>query len=68
MNNELLTTKEAALYLDMKYKTLNDSRVRERLKGRKSPPHYKKGRFVFYKKKDLDAWLENKKPTAIKLW
>ncbi len=68
MSDKLLTTKEAAVYLDVNYRSLLDSRLRDSLSGRKPPEHVKKGRFVFYKLKELDDWLKNKKPTERKLW
>ena len=50
----ILNEKQAAEYLERKPGTLRQWRCD--LKG---PPYHKKGRQIFYKKTDLDAWLES---------
>ncbi len=65
MTQEILTSKEAALYMGIEYRTLTDSRLAERLMGRPPPSHHKKGRFIFYRKKDLDDWLGCKEPMSL---
>ena len=58
MNKELLTTKQAAEYLNLSEKTLSMWRC----KGT-GPTFIKRGR-IFYLKPDLDAWLQEAKYTS----
>ena len=53
--NDLLTTAEAAAYVGLSPRTFE----RYRVTG-EGPPYLKVGRLVFYRRTDLDAWLENK--------
>mgnify|MGYP001338118381 CR=1 FL=1 len=50
---ERMTTKEAAAYCKLSYKTLNGYRC-----SGLGPEFIKLGRRVFYKKCDVDAWIE----------
>ena len=60
MTDDLINTADAAVYLNVGFAALSESRQTECLQGRRPPTHRKKGRFVFYREQDLDAWLENK--------
>ena len=51
--NELLTTIQAAAYVHLNRRTLE----RYRVTG-EGPKYLKLGRLVFYRKSDLDAWLD----------
>ena len=53
--NELLSTKEAARYLRLSHRTLE----RYRVTG-EGPRYLKVGRRVFYRRTDLDAWLDGR--------
>ena len=48
---DVLDEKQAAAYIDQKPGTLRQWRTNS-----KGPAYHKKGRRVFYKKNDLDAW------------
>lgn len=52
-----LTTNEAAEMIGVKPQTL----VSWRCTRREEIPYYKIGRMVFYKKTDIDIWLEQKR-------
>ena len=56
-NDDLWNTKKSADYLNMKENTLNVWRCT----GRYRIPYIKIGTRVFYKKVDLDAWLESRR-------
>lgn len=47
-----LTAEDAAKYLGLSYKIL----ANQRSQGI-GPPFYKAGKFVFYKRDDLDSWM-----------
>ncbi len=49
---DVLDEKQAAAYIDQKPGTLRQWRTNS-----KGPAYHKKGRRVFYKKNDLDAWM-----------
>ncbi len=51
--SERMTTKEAAAYCKLSKKTLDGYRC-----DAKGPKFIKLGRLVFYKKSDLDSWIE----------
>lgn len=53
MKDELLTVPEAAEYLRLSVNTLSYFRQTNR-----SPKYGKLGRRIFYRKADLDAWVE----------
>ena len=53
--SSLLTTKEAAAYLRLSHRTLE----RYRVTG-EGPRYLKMGRLVFYRREDLDHWLETR--------
>lgn len=58
--NRFLTTKEAAEYLAISYRTLEDYRLRG------GGPYYFKlgGRGVRYRQADLDGWTERRRTTG----
>jgi len=54
-----LTEQQAALYLSMSRSFLRQGRMNgDRENRTPTPPYYKIGRSVRYKKTDLDSWLE----------
>lgn len=55
--SNLLTTPEAADYLGLSFRTLNNSRYTGLLAGVKAPPYRKLGKSVRYDKNALDKWL-----------
>ncbi|UTF60275.1 helix-turn-helix domain-containing protein [Gilvimarinus sp. DA14] len=54
--NALLTTPEAAEYLRLSFRTLNNSRYTGLLAGVKAPPYRKMGKAVRYELSALDTW------------
>lgn len=50
---DLLTTAEAACYLRVSFRLLEQRRSK-----REGPPFIKQGKRVFYKRSDLDAYLD----------
>ncbi|MFQ3249629.1 MAG: putative DNA-binding transcriptional regulator AlpA [Glaciecola sp.] len=55
---ELNKTKEVAEFLNVAPQSLRISRLNGKLLGTTAPKHIKVGRTVFYKKKDIQAWLD----------
>lgn len=58
MNTEILTEKEAAIYIGMSRSFLSQDRMNGYREGRTPGPIFMKlGRSVRYQKQDLDTWL-----------
>ena len=55
--SDLLAPKAAAEYLGYSEAYLRSARTNGILAGVKPPAHIKRGKFVFFKKSTLDAWL-----------
>ncbi|WP_052480850.1 helix-turn-helix domain-containing protein [Gilvimarinus agarilyticus] len=55
-HNALLTNTEAADYLRLSPRTLNNSRYTGLLAGVKAPPYRKMGKAVRYEQSALDNW------------
>jgi excisionase family DNA binding protein len=62
--DELLTTKQLAVYLQVSVATLEKQRS---LTPKSHPPYIKMGRAVRYKVADVLAWLNNRKQTQSNL-
>ena len=59
MSNEVLTEKEAAMYIGMSRSFLSQDRMNGYRTGRtKGPEFMKLGRSVRYRRDVLDAWLD----------
>lgn len=56
--NQLLTTAEAAAYINVTERQLTTSRDRGFLINKTSPKHIKNGRFVYYYLTELEFWLD----------
>jgi hypothetical protein len=68
MIKEILTEKEAAIYIGMSCSYLNQDRTNGYRKGRTpGPPYLKLGRSVRYHIRDLDEWLNKNRVTRIVL-
>jgi excisionase family DNA binding protein len=60
MLRSALSTKEAAVYLDMSTSYLTKARTEGNIGNRTpGPPYHKVGRRVLYKIEDLDEWLNS---------
>jgi len=57
-SNKLLSTREAAIYMGVRYRTLQS---RYRIWG---IPHHRVGRAVLFRVRDLDKWLDERRETA----
>lgn len=57
ISKSLLSNLEAADYLSLSFRTLNNSRHTGILCGRKAPAYLKIGKTIRYKKQNLDEWL-----------
>lgn len=57
---QLLTIKEASIFLNIKEKTLYS------LAAKKQIPHYRIGKIIRFNQGELEAWLESKKVAPIK--
>jgi hypothetical protein len=55
--SDLLTQTAAAEYLGYSETYLRAARTKGILAGVKPPAHIKRGKFVFFKRTTLDAWL-----------
>jgi len=59
MNKEILTEKEAAIYIGMSRSFLSQDRMNGyRVNRTPGPPFLKLGRSIRYRKQDLDDWLD----------
>ena len=56
-SSEILSIEQAADFLGLTKSTLQQAKY-------KKIPHYKQGRRVFYKKSDLEAWVQSGKNTT----
>lgn len=56
MSGEKLNSEEAAHYLGVTKETLANWRSSKRFRI----PYYKAGRLVYYRKTDIDAWIESR--------
>ena len=54
-----MRARDAAQYLGLSYKVL----ATQRTQG-SGPPYYKAGKFVFYKRDDLDEWMDSCRTTS----
>lgn len=60
MNREILTEKEAAIYIGMSRSFLSQDRMNGHRENRTPGPVFLKlGRSIRYRKMDLDEWLSN---------
>lgn len=55
--HSILTNREAAAYLRISWRTLNNSRVSGTLLSVRAPQYQKIGKSIRYKKESLDDWL-----------
>ena len=62
--NQLLSSKETAAYLQVTVGTLRTSRTKGMLFGTEAPIFTKRGNKCWYKKADLDKWLQQFKSST----